>query len=89
MGRTLRFPRFKKLRIDKRWDQALSIHEWAELQDVVEQQQEEKEQEFKIDQSRRKKARTSKKPLVIAGHQENQGRTRSTCQSKRWKDCAA
>jgi DNA ligase-4 len=69
MGRTLRFPRFKKLRIDKRWDQALSVDEWAELQDVVEQQQEEKEQEFKIDQSRRKKARTTKKPLVIAGNE--------------------
>lgn len=68
MGRTLRFPRFKRLRVDKRWDQALSIHEWIELQDNVEQTLEEKQQEFKIEQSRRKKARTSKKPLIIAGN---------------------
>ena len=69
MGRTLRFPRFKRLRVDKRWDQALSIHEWIELQDNVEQTLEEKQQEFKIEQSRRKRARTTKKPLVIVGNE--------------------
>jgi DNA ligase-4 len=69
IGRTLRFPRFKRLRVDKRWDQALSIHEWIELQATVEETLEEKQQEFKIEQGRRKKARTTKKPLVIAGNE--------------------
>ena len=69
IGHTLRFPRFKRLRVDKRWDQALSVQEWTELQGNVEQTLEEKQQEFKIEQSRRKKARTTKKPLVIAGNE--------------------
>ncbi|KAJ4409407.1 DNA ligase (ATP) [Didymella pomorum] len=69
IGRTLRFPRFKRLRVDKRWDQALSITEWMELQTTVEETLEEKQQEFKIEQGRRKKARTTKKPLIIAGNE--------------------
>ncbi|KAF2867707.1 ATP dependent DNA ligase domain-containing protein [Massariosphaeria phaeospora] len=67
MAITLRFPRFKQLRTDKRWDQALSISEFMELKDSVEREHSEKEKEFKIEQSRRKKARTTKKPLVVAG----------------------
>ncbi|KAF1995540.1 DNA ligase 4 [Amniculicola lignicola CBS 123094] len=68
MGITLRFPRFKQLRVDKRWTDALSISEFMELKDNVEREVEEKEKEFKIEQSRRKKARTTKKPLVVAGN---------------------
>ncbi|KAF2126891.1 DNA ligase 4 [Dothidotthia symphoricarpi CBS 119687] len=68
MGVTLRFPRFKQLRIDKRWDQALSISEWEELRHSVQRSHEEKEQDFKIEQSRRKRARTTKKPLTVAGN---------------------
>lgn len=60
---TLRFPRFRQLRVDKRWDQALSLQQFYDLKHDVEQAQEEKEKEFKIEQSRRKRARTSKKPL--------------------------
>ncbi|KAF1962255.1 DNA ligase 4 [Byssothecium circinans] len=67
MGVTLRFPRFKKLRTDKRWDQALSHEEFLEIRNNVEREVDEKEKEFKIEQSRRKKARTTKKPLVVAG----------------------
>ncbi|KAF2123046.1 hypothetical protein BDV96DRAFT_561890 [Lophiotrema nucula] len=68
MNITLRFPRFKQLRIDKRWDDALTITEFMELKDNVEQEHAEKEKEFKIEQSRRKKARTTKKPLIVAGN---------------------
>ncbi|KAF2799339.1 DNA ligase 4 [Melanomma pulvis-pyrius CBS 109.77] len=66
---TLRFPRFKQLRTDKKWDQALSISEFMELKDNVEREHDEKEKEFKIEQSRRKKARTTKKALVVAGNE--------------------
>ncbi|KAH7132592.1 DNA ligase 4 [Dendryphion nanum] len=68
MNITLRFPRFKRLRTDKKWTDALSISEFMELKDTVEQAHDEKEKEFKIEQSRRKKARTTKKPLVVAGN---------------------
>ncbi|OAL44555.1 ATP-dependent DNA ligase [Pyrenochaeta sp. DS3sAY3a] len=64
---TLRFPRFRQLRVDKRWDQALSLQEFLNLKDRAEAEREEKEKEFKIEQSRRKKARTSKKPLTVVG----------------------
>lgn len=47
----------------------MSVQEWTGLQGNVEQTLEEKQQEFKIEQSRRKKARTTKKPLVIAGNE--------------------
>lgn len=67
---TLRFPRFRQLRVDKRWDQALSLQEFFDLKHNVEQAREEKEKEFKIEQSRRKKARTSKKALTVLGGDE-------------------
>lgn len=72
MGITLRFPRFKALRTDKRWTDALSISEFMELKDSAEREHTQKEQEFKIEQSRRKKARTtSKRPLVVAGNESS------------------
>jgi DNA ligase-4 len=65
---TLRFPRFKQLKKDKRWDQALSVQEFLEVKSRAETEKSEKEKEFKIEQSRRKKARTSKKPLTVVGN---------------------
>ncbi|EDU43033.1 CDC9 ATP-dependent DNA ligase [Pyrenophora tritici-repentis] len=62
---TLRFPRFKLLRVDKRWDQALSVQEFLDVKSRAEKEKSEKEKEFKIEQSRRKKARTAKKPLTV------------------------
>ena len=67
MNETLRFPRFKKLRLDKDWKSALSISEFIELKNNAELEKKRKKSEFKIDESRRKKARTRKKPLVVAG----------------------
>ncbi|KAJ4376257.1 DNA ligase (ATP) [Neocucurbitaria cava] len=67
VGITLRFPRFKLLRVDKRWDQALSLQEFFDVKDNVEKERAEKEKDFKIEQSRRKRARTSKKPLTVLG----------------------
>ena len=67
-GLTLRFPRFKRLRMDKDWKSALSVEEFLELKNNVEKEQ--KEKEFKIDDERRKRTRIAsrKKPLTIAGY---------------------
>ncbi len=65
MGFTLRFPRFKRLRMDRTWDTALSIQEFMELKGRVEE--ESREKEFKFD-SRRKATKKLKKELVIAGN---------------------
>ncbi|KAH8724077.1 DNA ligase 4 [Phaeosphaeriaceae sp. PMI808] len=64
---TLRFPRFKQLRSDKRWDQALSREEFYEVKANAEFKKEEKEKEFQIEKSHRKRTRTSKKAIVVAG----------------------
>ena len=73
MGITLRFPRFKQLRTDKRWQDALSIPEFMELKDNAMSQHRAKEEELKIEQNRHKKARTkTKKPLKVVGAPEAQ-----------------
>ncbi|KAH7092052.1 DNA ligase 4 [Paraphoma chrysanthemicola] len=64
---TLRFPRFKQLRTDKRWDQALSREEFYEIKANVEYKREEKAKDFEIEKSRRKRTRTTKKPITVAG----------------------
>lgn len=64
-GFTLRFPRMKRLREDKNWDEALSIYEFAKLKEKVEA--EEKSKGFTVD-SKRKIAKRLKKELVIAGN---------------------
>ncbi|EFW19386.1 DNA ligase (ATP) [Coccidioides posadasii str. Silveira] len=70
LGLTVRFPRFKRLRMDKDWKSALSIQEFMDLKANAEREQ--KEKEFKIDNSRRKRAkRAVKKPLTIAGYDES------------------
>ncbi|KAF2502148.1 ATP-dependent DNA ligase [Lophium mytilinum] len=66
LGMTLRFPRYKRLRPDKDWKSALSIKEFTTLQRNVQQEHQEKEKEFEVDQ-RRKKAKTTKKTLIISG----------------------
>ena len=67
LGLTLRFPRFKRLRMDKTWDSALSIQEFLDLKSNVEQEQRDKQ--FKVDDARRqKRSRTTKKPLTVVGY---------------------
>ncbi|KAJ6144496.1 hypothetical protein N7470_008391 [Penicillium chermesinum] len=71
MGLTLRFPRFKKLRKDKNWKTALSVQEFLDLKANAEQ--EHREKEFSVDNSRRKRVkRAGKKPMAIAGYDENE-----------------
>lgn len=70
IGLTLRFPRFKRLRMDKDWQSALSVQEFLDLKSNVEQEQ--KEKEFNVDNSRKKRVkRTTKRPLDIAGYDAN------------------
>lgn len=70
MGLTLRFPRFKRLRMDRDWTTALSVQGFLNLKSNVEKEQ--KEKEFKVDDGRRKRTKiTRKKALVVAGNEES------------------
>ncbi|KAI9928265.1 hypothetical protein ASPWEDRAFT_38929 [Aspergillus wentii DTO 134E9] len=70
IGLTLRFPRFKRLRMDKDWKSALSVQEFLDLKSNVEQEQRDKE--FNVDNSRKKRVkRATKKPLGIAGYDDD------------------
>ena len=67
MGFTLRFPRFKRIRTDREWHNALSIAGFVSLKNNVEN--EGREKQFKVDDNRRKRQRVGrKKPLTIAGN---------------------
>ncbi|KAK8219913.1 DNA ligase (ATP) [Zalaria obscura] len=69
MDVTLRFPRFKKLRTDKDWTQALSISEFNQLKERAEQER--KDKSFKMDDNRRKRPSTRKRrQLTVAGNDE-------------------
>ena len=66
MGYTLRFPRFKRIRTDREWHNALSISEFIALKNNVEK--EGREKQFKIDDNRKKRQRVGRrKPLTVAG----------------------
>ena len=65
-GLTLRFPRFKKIRGDKDWRQALTFDEFIQLKSKAEGQHEEKRMKF--DEARRHNvSRKRKRALVIQG----------------------
>jgi DNA ligase-4 len=65
---TLRFPRFRRLRLDKRWDQALSMQEFTDLKQRMEE--ESKEKEFKVDDRRKRATKRARRELVIAGNEK-------------------
>lgn len=66
IGLTLRFPRLKMLRPDKNWKTALSVDEFMQLKSNIEQ--EKKEKEFEVENTRKKRAtKRTKKELTIAG----------------------
>ncbi|KAM0480398.1 hypothetical protein ACHAPX_004229 [Trichoderma viride] len=64
-GFTLRFPRFRRLRLDRSWDTALSLEEFQELKQRVETEL--KQTEMTVEDRRRKNPKRIKKELVIAG----------------------
>ena len=66
-GYTLRFPRFKKLRLDKDWKTALSVDEFLELKKNVDKEVNQKS--FQIDHRRKKtQTRATKRALTVAGN---------------------
>lgn len=65
LGMTLRFPRLKKLRFDKAWDQGLSVQDFLDLKQRVEAEQEEKT--MTAENRRKRPSKRVKKELVIAG----------------------
>ncbi|KAL7819122.1 hypothetical protein V8C26DRAFT_396075 [Trichoderma gracile] len=64
-GFTLRFPRFRRLRLDRSWDTALSLEEFQELKQRVESEL--KATEMTVEDRRRRNPKRIKKELVIAG----------------------
>lgn len=64
-GFTLRFPRFRRLRLDRAWDSALSVEEFQELKQRVDEEANEKK--MTVEDRKRRSAKRVKKELVIAG----------------------
>jgi DNA ligase-4 len=68
-GKTLRFPRFKRIRSDKTWQQALSMLDFSALRQDVEEER--KEKQFKVESARKQRStRRKKRSLVIQGQEE-------------------
>ncbi|KAL9013610.1 MAG: hypothetical protein Q9173_001705 [Seirophora scorigena] len=64
-GHTLRFPRFKKIRTDRDWTNALSLAGFQELKSKAELETDKRK--MQIDDSRRKRQRSRKKPVTVMG----------------------
>ncbi|CAM1510191.1 Fc.00g005260.m01.CDS01 [Cosmosporella sp. VM-42] len=64
-GFTLRFPRFRRLRLDRSWDSALSLEEFQELKQKVDE--ESKEKAMTVEDRKRRTTKRVKRELVIAG----------------------
>ncbi|KAI9158918.1 DNA ligase 4 [Paramyrothecium foliicola] len=65
LGFTLRFPRFRSLRLDRSWDTALSIEEFQELKQRVDE--EAREKAMTVEDRKRRNPKRVKRELVIAG----------------------
>lgn len=66
MGWTLRFPRFRKLRLDKAWDAGMDVDEFEALRTKVKQEEKERKA-MEMESRKRKPAKRQKRELVIAG----------------------
>lgn len=64
-GYTLRFPRFRRLRLDRSWDSALNEDEFDALRERVKADQETKD--MKVENRKRRPTKRARKELVIAG----------------------
>lgn len=63
---TLRFPRFRRLRLDRAWDSALSVEEFESLKQHVDE--ESKEKAMTVEDHKRRNPKRLKKELVIVGN---------------------
>ncbi|KAK0621195.1 hypothetical protein B0T17DRAFT_617670 [Bombardia bombarda] len=66
LGWTLRFPRFRKLRLDKAWDAGLDMDEFEALRGKVNQEQQQRKA-MEMESRKRKPAKRPRRELVIAG----------------------
>lgn len=64
-GYTLRFPRFRRLRLDREWDSALSVDEFQSLKQHVDE--ESKEKAMTMEDRKRRNPKRLKRELVIVG----------------------
>ncbi|KAL0931236.1 DNA ligase I [Colletotrichum truncatum] len=65
LGFTLRFPRFRRLRPDKSWNDGLSVQEFQDLRRRVEE--EAKEKTMSVENRKRRATKRVKRELTIAG----------------------
>ncbi|TEA21530.1 DNA ligase 4 [Colletotrichum sidae] len=66
LGVTVRFPRFRRLRTDKRWDEGLSVQDFYDLRKKVEQESQEKTMSVET-RKRRAPSKRVKRQEIIAG----------------------
>lgn len=64
-GFTLRFPRFRRLRLDRSWDTALSLEEFQNLRQRVDE--ESKEKAMTVEDRKRRNPKRIKREITIAG----------------------
>ena len=64
-GFTLRFPRFRRLRHDRSWDTGLSLEEFQELKQRVDEESQEKA--MTVEDRKRRNPKRIKREVVIAG----------------------
>ncbi|KAK3692165.1 ATP dependent DNA ligase domain-containing protein [Podospora appendiculata] len=69
MGWTMRFPRLKRLRLDKAWDAGLSMDEFEALRGKVKQEEQERKA-MEMESRKRKSSKRVKRELVIAGTED-------------------
>ncbi|KAK4106319.1 ATP-dependent DNA ligase [Parathielavia hyrcaniae] len=66
MGWTLRFPRFRRLRLDKAWDAGMDVDEVEALRTKVKQEEKDR-RAMEMESRKRKPAKRQRRELVIAG----------------------
>lgn len=67
VGETLRFPRFRRLRLDRAWDSALDIDQLHALKSRMDQETQEKKNMEIEDRRSRRSTKRVKREVVIAG----------------------
>lgn len=66
LGWTLRFPRFRRLRLDRSWDTALDVDGFDQVKNRVDREVQERK-EMVIENRRRRPTKRARRELVIAG----------------------
>ncbi|KAH6624689.1 hypothetical protein B0J18DRAFT_449918 [Chaetomium sp. MPI-SDFR-AT-0129] len=75
-GWTLRFPRFRRMRLDKAWDASMDVDEMEALRKRVRREEHER-RAMEMENRKRRPAKRQKKELVIAGAAGSATRTTS------------